>query len=268
MIRLSLKSTAILAALVLTLASVGCSKRVPPPVAAPPIPPPPPPPTPTVTLTADRTAINAGQAVTLSYTATNAATVTIQPGIGAVQPATNGTRQVNPTALTTYTATATGPGGTATSAGITVSVAAAQPPQPPPPAPTPVATNTAPPPRPATPTLDEIFRQTILPILFDYDKATIRADQESKLLNAAAWLKMNAAVRFSIEGHADERGSQEYNIALGDERAAAVKKYLTGQGIADARMNTVSYGEERPACRVESEACWQENRRASFARLP
>jgi peptidoglycan-associated lipoprotein len=108
----------------------------------------------------------------------------------------------------------------------------------------------------------------MVPILFDYDKSTIRQGEESKLLNNAAWLKQNPTVRFRIEGHADERGSQEYNIALGDERAATVKKFLAGQGIAENRMDTISYGEERPACREQSEGCFQQNRRAAFVRIP
>jgi peptidoglycan-associated lipoprotein len=244
--------------------SVGCSKKVAP---APPPPPPPappaqPPPAPTITLTVDRASITAGQSAVLSYAATNATAVTINPGIGAVQPATSGTRQITPNATTTFTARATGPGGTADSAGVNVVVNAAPPP-PPPPAP-PVRNN---PPPPAK-TLDQLFTETIVPILFDYDKATIRPAEESKLLNNAAWLKQNPTVKFQIEGHADERGSQEYNIALGDERAAAVKKFLAGQGIADARMSTISYGEERPACREQSEACWEKNRRAAFVRVP
>ena len=101
-------------------------------------------------------------------------------------------------------------------------------------------------------------------ILFDYDKATIRAGEESKLLAEAAYLKQNPNTKFTIEGYADERGSQEYNVALGEERAAAVRKFLTGQGVADSRMNTISYGEERPICREQNEECWQKNRRAAF----
>ena len=123
-------------------------------------------------------------------------------------------------------------------------------------------------PPPPAKTLAQLFAETIVPIHFDYDKATIRPGEESKLLNNAAWLKQNPTVKFQIEGHADERGSQEYNIALGDERAAAVKKFLAGQGIVDARMSTISYGEERPACREQSEACWQTNRRAAFVLVP
>jgi peptidoglycan-associated lipoprotein len=116
--------------------------------------------------------------------------------------------------------------------------------------------------------LDQLFTETIVPILFDYDKATLRPGEESKLLNNAAWLKQNPSVRFRIEGHADERGSQEYNVALGDERAAVVKKFLAGQGIADARMEMISYGEEKPACREQTEDCWQKNRRAAFTKMP
>jgi peptidoglycan-associated lipoprotein len=242
-----------------TLLLVGCHKPVPVPPAAPAPPPPPPPPAPTITLNADRTTITAGQSAVLSYVAANATSVTIQPGIGAVQPATTGTRQVSPTATTSFTATATGPGGTATSAAVNIAVNAPPPPTPPPaaapPPPTPVTSNRS---------VEQIFMDTMQPILFDYDKSTIRPSEESKLLAEAAYLKQNPAIRFTIEGHADERGSQEYNVALGDERAAAVRKFLAGQGIAENRMNPTSYGEERPSCRQQTEQCFQENRRAAF----
>jgi peptidoglycan-associated lipoprotein len=187
--------------------------------------------------------------------------VTINPGIGAVQPATSGTRQITPTATTSFTARATGPGGTADSAAVNVVVT----PAPAAAAPAPAAAAA---PVVATRTLDQIFTETMVSILFDYDKATIRASEESKLLNNASWLKQNPTVRFSIEGHADERGSQEYNVALGDERAAVVKKFLSGQGIADARMETISYGEEKPDCHEQSETCFQRNRRAAFTKMP
>lgn len=261
-----LKRSSILILLTLALVSVGCHKNTPvaPPVAAPPAPPPPPPPAPaapTITLRADNTAITAGQPVTLTYTATNATAVTLQPGIGAVQPATTGTRQVSPTAAITYTATATGPGGTASSAGVSITVTPAR------------VTTAAPPvvvapPTPNRPPLATIFQQTMVPVLFDYDKSNIRASEEPQLLSIASWLKQNAGVRFSIEGHADERGGQEYNIALGDDRAAAVKKYLAAQGIAENRMSPISYGEERPLCREMSENCWQRNRRGAFVMAP
>ena len=250
--------------LALTLMFFACSKKVAPapPPPPPPAPAPPPTPAPTITLTVDRASITTGQSAVLSYTATNATAVTINPGIGAVQPATSGTRQITPTQTTTFTARATGPGGTADSAALNIVVSA------PPPPPPPVVAGPKSDPRPPTKTLDQLFAETVVPILFDYDKATIRPTEETKLLNNAAWLKQNPTVRFQIEGHADERGSQEYNIALGDERAAAVKKFLAGQGIADARMTTISYGEEKPACREQTEDCWQKSRRAAFVKLP
>ena len=253
------KRLSLLILVAFTLLLIGCHKPVPVPPAAPAPPPPPPPPAPTITLNADRTTITAGQSAVLSYVAANATSVTIQPGIGAVQPATSGTRQVSPTATTSFTATATGPGGTATSAAVNIAVNAPPPPTPPPaaapPPPTPVTSNRS---------VEQIFMDTMQPILFDYDKSTIRPSEESKLLAEAAYLKQNPAIRFTIEGHADERGSQEYNVALGDERAAAVRKFLAGQGIAENRMNPTSYGEERPSCRQQTEQCFQENRRAAF----
>lgn len=261
-----LKRSSLLILLILTLVSLGCHKNVPAPApASAPPPPPPPPPAPTVTLTANTTTVQRGQGVTLTYSATNATSVTIDQGVGAVTPVAGGTRQVTPTANTTYTATATGPGGTAQSARVAITVNA----PPPPPVAAPPAAPPAPP-RNNTPTrtATEIFRDTMVPILFDYDKSNIRPGEEPKLLSIASYLKQNANVRFTIEGHADERGGQEYNIALGDDRAAAVKKYLSSQGIADARMSTVSYGEEKPVCRDETEDCWQRNRRAAFVMAP
>ena len=242
---LSWKRFALLLLLALTLVFVGCSKKV---AAPPPLPPPPPPPpAPTITLSADRTTLTTGQSAVLTYSSTNATAVTISGGVGAVQPVAGGTRQVTPTATTSFTATANGPGGTVQAA-VTITV--------------------NPPPPPPGPTLDQLFTQTMVPILFDFDKYNIKSDQEPKLLNISAWLKQNANVRFTIEGHADERGSQEYNIALSDERANAVMKYLTGQGIAATRMTTVPYGEERPVCREMNEDCWLRNRRAAFVRVP
>src|SRR5688572_12213487 len=188
------KRSSLLLLLALTLMSFGCSKKVAP---APPPPPPPPPPAapaPTITLTVDRPSITAGQAAVLSYTATNATSVTINPGNLAVQPATGGTRQINPTQTTSFTARATGPGGTADSAAVNIVVTPVAAPPPPPPPPPPA--NKAP--APAGPTLDQIFTSTMMPILFDYDKATIRTTEERNLLNIASWLKQNATIRFTI----------------------------------------------------------------------
>ena len=105
-------------------------------------------------------------------------------------------------------------------------------------------------------------------ILFDYDKSSIRSSEFPKLEASAQWLAKNTSVRLTIEGNADERGSQEYNVALGDERAAAVKRYLADHGVAENRMGTISYGEEKPVCHDEKESCWQKNRRAQFVMKP
>ena len=79
------------------------------------------------------------------------------------------------------------------------------------------------------------------------------------------WLKANPNARITIEGHCDERGSEEYNLGLGDRRAIAVKEYMISQGIPAARFSTVSYGEEKPVCHEQTEACYAKNRRAHFA---
>jgi len=236
------------------LFAISCKKAAPPP---PPPPaastPAPPTPAPVITLRAQPDTINRGQNTTLQWDARNAASVQIDPDIGQV--AATGNRQINPASSVTYTAMATGPGGTATdTARITVNIPAAPPAAPPPP-------------RPRTPdvTISELFQRNVQDIFFDYDKADIRADQVSKLQTAAAWLKANGNVRFTIEGHCDERGSEEYNLGLGDRRANAVKEFLVSQGLVGGRVNTVSFGEERPQCREQTEDCFQKNRRAAFA---
>src|SRR5439155_9699980 len=99
---------------------------------------------------------------------------------------------------------------------------------------------------------------------FDYDKADLRDDARTALTTDAEWLKKNATVQFLIEGHCDERGTSEYNLALGDRRANAAKEYLVSLGVDGSRIKTVSYGKERPFCNESSEDCWQQNRRAHF----
>jgi peptidoglycan-associated lipoprotein len=113
-------------------------------------------------------------------------------------------------------------------------------------------------------TSGNIFEQNVKDVLFEYDKADIRPDMVSTLQGNAAWLKANPNVRFRVEGHCDERGSEEYNLGLGDRRANAVKEYLLSQGVPANRINTVSYGEEKPVCREETETCFTKNRRAHF----
>ena len=212
--------------------------------------PPPPPAAPSISFSAQPSSIERGEETTLEWQAQNAASVRIDPGVGSV--GTSGRRDVSPSSSVTYTATATGPGGTSTdTVRVTVSV----------PAPPPTA-----PPLPSTPepTIEELFRDNVQPILFDYDRSGIRPDQVGRLQANARFLQQNSSVRFTISGHADERGSQEYNISLGDLRANAVRQFLLEQGISEARINAVSFGEERPVCAATTERCYQQNRRAEF----
>ena len=97
---------------------------------------------------------------------------------------------------------------------------------------------------------------------YDYDKSNLRDDARTALAADSTWLKKYPSVRIMIEGHCDERGTQAYNLSLGDRRANAAKEYLVSLGVADARVRTVSYGKERPFCTDSNESCWQQNRRA------
>ena len=99
---------------------------------------------------------------------------------------------------------------------------------------------------------------------FDYNKSDLRDDARSALSANADWLKAHSNWQFLIEGHCDDRGTTEYNLALGDRRANAARDYLVSLGIDSARIRTVSYGKERPFCTEETEDCWQQNRRAHF----
>jgi peptidoglycan-associated lipoprotein len=101
-------------------------------------------------------------------------------------------------------------------------------------------------------------------IYFDYDRYDLRMDARDTLKAHAEWLKSNASARLEIEGHTDERGTNEYNLALGAKRAQSAKDYLVTLGIAANRISTISYGEELPVCKEASEACWQRNRRDRF----
>ncbi|HAM59852.1 MAG TPA: peptidoglycan-associated lipoprotein Pal [Candidatus Rokubacteria bacterium] len=101
-------------------------------------------------------------------------------------------------------------------------------------------------------------------IHFDFDKYDIRPGDATILDANGAWLKQAASNLVLIEGHADERGTNEYNLALGERRAKATMNYLVSQGIQASRMTIISYGEERPACTDKNESCWSKNRRAHF----
>ena len=214
-----------------------CKKKAAPP----PPPPPPPPPAPTASISVDPNSIQKGQSATLSWQTTGATDVSID-GIGAVQP--SGSQQVSPADSTTYHLTAKGSGGTQDA---TARVSVTQPP---------------PPQTENTSLTDEaLFAQSVKDVYFDYDKADIRGDQQSSVQTDAQFLGQHSNMNITIEGHCDDRGSTEYNLALGDQRATAVKNALTTQGVNASRIKTISYGKEKPFCTESNEACWQQNRR-------
>jgi peptidoglycan-associated lipoprotein len=99
---------------------------------------------------------------------------------------------------------------------------------------------------------------------FDFDRYDLRPDAREILKGHAAWLKANPQSRVEVEGHCDERGTSEYNLALGSKRAESAKRYLIDLGISPSALSTISYGEELPLCREQNEACWAKNRRAHF----
>ena len=114
-------------------------------------------------------------------------------------------------------------------------------------------------------TLDMINREGMLQaVYFDYDKAEIRADQRAKLQANAQFLRDNDNVRVLVAGHCDERGTREYNMALGERRASATMQYMVSLGVARNRIEIISYGEEQPAAPGANEAAWLQNRRAAF----
>jgi peptidoglycan-associated lipoprotein len=237
----------LVAAVLATIFTGGCKKK---PIPAPPPAPAPveqPKPQPTVTLSADPTSINRGDSSTLSWTSTNATQLTIAPEVGTVT--AEGSTKVTPSDSTTYTITASGPGGSATStARVTVSTP-------------------APPVEPApAPDMDALFLKEVRDAYFDFNKADIRADARDALTKTAEFLRNNPGIRATVEGHCDERGSTEYNLALGDRRAGAVKQYLVSLGISADRISTVSFGKEKPFCTQSNESCWQQNRRGHFVR--
>ena len=105
-------------------------------------------------------------------------------------------------------------------------------------------------------------------VFFDFDRYDLSADARAVLRANAEWLKTNLAVRVEIEGHCDERGTSEYNLALGAKRAQAAREYLATLGVASERLSTTSFGEEIPLCKEANEGCWKQNRRARFVITP
>jgi peptidoglycan-associated lipoprotein len=247
----------------LMISAAGCKKKAPivntppPTTAAPTTPSEPPPAAPLAvrinSFTGEPRSIERGQSATLRWSVGNSTDISIDQNLGAV--AANGTRIVFPSQTTTYTLTAKG-GGAQDTRSVTIEVSSSVPP---------------PPPRPAGPAVSpgDILGRDAQDVYFDYDKNDIRADGRDTLTKDADVIKRILAAdpgfTIVIEGHCDERGSEEYNLALGDRRAIAVKEFLVQLGVPADRLKTISFGKERPVCTDQDEACYQRNRRGHLA---
>jgi peptidoglycan-associated lipoprotein len=204
---------------------------------------------PTISLKASPTAIEMGESTNLSWDSSNATSVTIDNGIGTVEP--SGSRTISPRVSTTYKATATGQSGNPATAEVRVTVTPKK------------AVIEQPVPPPVIP-IDSWIEANIKDVFFDYDQYSIREDARTTLLSDARLLAERPESRLRIAGYCDERGSEKYNLALGDRRANAVKDFLTAQGVDSSRLDTISYGKEQSFCEDNNEGCWQLNRRAHF----
>ena len=199
---------------------------------------------PTAQITASPTVISAGDPVQLSWRTTNATQISID-GIGDVPSV--GVKTVTPSDSTTYHLVARGDGGT-TDASARVTVNA-------PPAVSVPSTSMS--------EADE-FKARVQDIFFDYDAYDIRSDAQATLSKDADFLVSHPNIKIVIGGYCDERGSDEYNLALGQNRAQAAKSALVTAGVAADRIRIISYGKEKPFCTESNEECWQLNRRAGF----
>jgi peptidoglycan-associated lipoprotein len=202
-------------------------------------------PAPTATISASPNAITAGGQTVITWNTTDASTVTID-GLGTVS--SSGTRTVTPSSTTTYHLLAKGQGGTA-DASTSVSVSA------------PPAVAAA----PQTMSEEEAFRQNVRPIFFDYDAYTIRSGDQGTLAQDASFLQSHPDIKVVIGGYCDERGSDEYNMALGQNRAESAQKALVNAGVPASRIRIISYGKEKQFCSDDNDTCYQQNRRDGFA---
>ena len=229
--------------LVVLVATAGCKKKTPPPLAA--TPPPVVAPAPTAQISAAPTELSAGGQTVLTWRTTNANTASIDE-LGDVP--TSGVKTVTPATSTTYHLVAKGVGGSA-DASVRVTVSA--------------------PPAAAAPANamsdEEEFKANVQDIFFDYDKYDLRSDAQDTVSHDASYFANHPNVKILIGGYCDERGSDEYNVALGESRADSAKKALIDAGIAASRIRVISYGKERPFCSESTEACWRQNRRDGFA---
>ncbi len=238
------------AALVATLAlltAAGCHKKqaAPPPAAATApatIAPP------TASITADPMAIDLGQSVVLNWRTSNATSVSID-GIGEVP--VNGTQTVSPSSSTNFHLVAKNDGGT-TEANVRVTVRVPEVPA------APADNNGA-------AGSDAQFQANVQDIFFAYDSYDLSPQAATSITSAAAYLNAHPAIKILIGGYCDDRGSAEYNITLGENRANAAKTALVAAGVAGDRIRVVSYGKEKQFCTEQTESCWQQNRRDQFS---
>jgi peptidoglycan-associated lipoprotein len=218
-----------------TMLLSGCAKKH---VATAPPTPPPPPAAPSATISASPEVVSAGQPTTITWKADNANDITIS-GLGTVS--ASGTRELTPAQSTTYTLTAKGPGGSAdANARVTVNAKAVEPP---------------------AISEEELFRKNVRDVFFAYDKYEVDNEGQSAVASTAKFMADRPNLKLMVEGHCDERGSIEYNLALGANRANAVKTELTKLGVSADRIATQSYGKEKPFCTDSNEECWAQNRR-------
>ena len=190
--------------------------------------------------------IQQGQPSVLTWQTSNANEISIA-GLGTLPP--SGSRSITPSESTTYTLVAKGPGGTnEASARVTVNA--------------PIAKATP------SPTDEELFSKNVKDVFFDYDKYAIRPDETPTVQNDETFLAQHPSIKVLVEGHCDDRGSEEYNIALGASRAESVKRALVQEGVPADRIRTVSYGKEKPFCTQDNEQCWQQNRVDHFVFEP
>jgi peptidoglycan-associated lipoprotein len=199
--------------------------------------------------------IRLGQSALLTWESRNASSVTIEPAIGSVD--LSGRVKFFPDETTAYTVRATGPGGSV-SKSVTVDVISDL-----------SGAGTIDEQDIRNLPVDEQFKSQVRPVFFGFDSADLSEQAILTLESNSTWLLRpeNVGLRFVLEGHADERGSEEYNLALGDKRAQAVFEYLVEKGVADSRMTTVSLGEERPFDRSATEEAYSLNRRVEFILL-
>ena len=211
---------------------------------------------PTASITADPVAIDLGQTVVLNWRTTNATIVTID-GIGQVN--INGTQTVSPSNSTNFHLVAKGDGGM-TEANVRVTVRAAS-------IPTGGQTNLETRSNADTggPVTEAAFHAAVQDMFFDYDSFDLRPDAQTSASQAAAYLVQHPGLRLLVTGYCDERGSAEYNLALGENRANAAKAALVNAGVAAGRIRAFSVGKEKQFCTEANESCWQENRRAQFS---